>query len=110
LQIIGNGLTSTFAKRRIPRRDFADTIMKANPSSVFIVAAVCTAALTSSAMARGHGRHHGHVSRPHMMMPGDGMMSSPMDRGMTQAERGFFTNEAKVPVQKTSAAPSDRNH
>jgi len=83
--------------------------MKASPSSVFIVAAVCTAALVSSAMARGHGRHHGPGSRHHMMMPGDGMMSSPMDHGMTQAERGFFTNESKSPVQKNSAAPRDRN-
>jgi len=84
--------------------------MKASPSSVFIVATVCTAALVSSAMARGHGRHHGPGSRHHMMMmPGDGMMSSPMDHGMTQAERGFFTNESKAPVQKNSAAPRNPN-
>jgi len=83
--------------------------MRATSSSAFIVAAVCTAALVSSAMARGHGRHLGHGSRHHMMMPGDPMMSMPMDHGMTAAERDFFTNESKAPVRKTSAAPRDRN-
>jgi hypothetical protein len=90
--------------------ELRQTVMKATPSSVFIVTAVCTAALTSSATARGHGRHRGHLSRPHMMMPGDRMMSNPMDHGMTQAERGFFTNEARAPVQKNSATSPDRNH
>jgi hypothetical protein len=83
--------------------------MKATPSSVFIVAALCTAALSSYAMAGGHGHHHG--SRPHMMPDNPMMMPmNPMDRGMTAAQRDFFTNEGKAPVQKTSAAPRDRNH
>jgi hypothetical protein len=85
--------------------------MKATPSLVFIVAAVCTAALSSYAMAGGHGHHHAPGSHRRMMPDNPMMMPmNPMDHGMTAAERNFFTNEGKAPVQKTSAAPRDRNH
>jgi hypothetical protein len=85
--------------------------MKSTPSSAFIAAAVCTAALVSNTMAGGHGHHRGHGSHSRMMPDNPMMMPmNPMDHGMTAAERGFFVNESKAPVRKPSAAPRDQNH
>lgn len=81
--------------------------MKATPSSAFIVAMVCSAALSSYALAGGggHGHHHGHGMQP-PMMPDNPMM---MGHGMPAAQRDFFANESKSPVRNRATSPAAAN-
>jgi hypothetical protein len=78
--------------------------MKSTPSSAFIAAAVCTAALVSNTLAGGHGHHRGPGSHPRMM-PDDPMMM--MNGKMTAAQRDFFVNESKAPIRDRVVTQAD---